>query len=63
MALPTKIVQIDGHRFSTHWNAAFQPTMCAVMVKILLINEKYPLQICGRPKESLIQELAAYASD
>jgi hypothetical protein len=63
MVLPTKIVQIDGHQLSAHWNAAIQPTMRAVMVKILLIIEKLPLQICGRPKESLIQELPAYASD
>jgi hypothetical protein len=35
--------------------------MRAVMVKILLITEKLPLQICGRPKESLIQELPAMA--
>jgi len=52
MALPTKSVQIDGLRLSTHWNAAIQPTMRAVIVKILLITEKLPLQICGRPNES-----------
>ena len=63
MALPTKIAQIDGHRLSAYWNAAIQPTMRAVMVKILLIPEKLPLQICGCAKESLIQELPAYASD
>jgi len=63
MALPTKIAQIVRHCFSAHWNATIQPTMRAVMVKILLITEKLPLQICGRPKESLIQELPAYASD
>ena len=63
MGLPTKIVQIDGHRLSAHSNVALQPTMCAVMVKVLLIIERLPPQICGLPKESLIQELAAYASD
>jgi len=63
MALPTEIVQIGGHRLSAHWNAAIQSTMRAVMVKILLIAEKLPLQICGRPKESLTQELPEYASD
>ena len=63
MGLPTKIVQIDGHRLSAHSNIALQLTMRAVMVKTLLITEKRPLQICGRPKESLIKELAAYASD
>ena len=50
MALPTKIVQIDGHRLSAHWNAAIQPTVRAMMVKILLITEKLLLQICGRQK-------------
>ncbi len=63
MALPTKIVQIVDLRLSARWNAAIKSTMRAVMVKILLITEKLPFQIRGRPKESLIQELAAYASD
>jgi hypothetical protein len=47
MALPTKIVQIEGHRLSAHWIGAIQPTIRAVMVKILLITEKLPLQIRG----------------
>jgi hypothetical protein len=63
MALPTKIVQIDGHRLSAYWNGTIQSTTPAVMVKILLITEKLPLQIRGCPKESLIQELPAYACD
>ena len=63
MALPTEIVQIDGHRLRALWNAAIQPTMHAKMVKILLITKRLLLEICDGPKESLIQELPAYASD
>ena len=38
MALPTKIVQIYGHRLSAHWNGAIQSTMPAVMASITSLD-------------------------
>ena len=38
MALPTKIVQIDGHRLSAHWNGAIQSTMRTVMVCVPMVT-------------------------